>query len=72
MPDKETIYDFLFDADKKEWIPWINIIEKLDLPHNIGYTEIIVPTPDSVRNTYVITKLSLSNKHVITTGPTGT
>ena len=58
VPDKDTIYDFLYDPDKKEWIPWINIIEKLDLPHNIGYTEIIVPTPDSVRNTYVITKLS--------------
>ncbi|MBP5699880.1 MAG: hypothetical protein J6W71_03420, partial [Methanobrevibacter sp.] len=71
-PEKDTVYDFLFDPDKKEWIPWINIIEKLDLPHNIGYTEIIVPTPDSVRNTHVITKLSLSNKHVITTGPTGT
>ena len=72
IPDKETVYDFLFDPEKKEWVPWINIIEKLDLPHNIGYTEIIVPTPDSVRNTHVITQLSLSNKHVITTGPTGT
>ena len=39
MPEKDTIYDYLFDIEKGEWVPWINIIEKLDLPHNIGYTE---------------------------------
>ena len=72
LPKNGTCYDYLFDAEKGEWVQWINIIEKLQLPHNIGYTEIIVPTPDSVRNSYVIKQLIVSNKHVITTGPTGT
>jgi dynein heavy chain len=72
LPKSGTCYDYLFDYEKGEWIQWINIIEKLQLPHNIGYTEIIVPTPDSVRNSYVIKQLIVSNKHVITTGPTGT
>ena len=72
LPSEGTVYDYLFDVEKGEWTPWINIIGELDIPHNTGYTEIIVPTPDSVRNSFVIKQLLLSNKHVITSGPTGT
>ena len=72
IPSEGTVYDYLFDVEKSEWVKWIDIITNEQLPHNIGYTEIIVPTPDSVRNTFVIKQLILSNKHVITTGPTGT
>lgn len=72
IPKDKTVYDYLFDPDKGEWIEWLNIIQKLEIPPNTDYTEIIVPTPDSVRNSYVIKQLILSNKHVITTGPTGT
>lgn len=72
LPQEGTVYDYMFDVEKGEWVPWINIIGTLDIPHNTSYTEIIVPTPDSVRNSFVIKQLLLSNKHVITSGPTGT
>ena len=71
-PEEGTVYDYLFDVDKGEWVPWVNVMGTLDIPPNTNYTEIIVPTPDSVRNSFVIKQLVLSNKHIITSGPTGT
>jgi len=37
-----------------------------------SFAELIIPTPDSVRYTYLLETLVLHNKHVMMTGPTGT
>ena len=37
-----------------------------------SFAELIIPTPDSVRYTYLLETLVLHNKHVLMTGPTGT
>jgi dynein heavy chain len=73
IPPKEgSIYDYFFDVEKGEWVKWINIIGNFEIPHDASYTEIIVPTPDSIRNTTLVKQLVKSSKHVITAGPTGT
>ena len=72
VPEEGTVYEFLFDVDKGSWIPWTNTIPNYDVPNGSSYTDIIVPTIDSIRNSYIIRLLLKSNKHVITSGPTGT
>ncbi|MCQ2817917.1 MAG: hypothetical protein MJ252_11690 [archaeon] len=72
VPSDKTVYDYLFDQEKSEWVLWKDNIPKLDISPTTEYTEIIVPTPDSVRNSFIIKQLILSNKHVLTSGPTGT
>ncbi len=37
-----------------------------------SFAELIIPTPDSVRYTYLLETLVLHDKHVMMTGPTGT
>jgi dynein heavy chain, axonemal len=72
LPEEGTVYDYMFDVTKGSWVPWMETLGGFDIAGNSGYTEIIVPTPDSIRYTYLIKQLVRSNKHVLTTGPTGT
>ena len=72
IPSEGTVYDYMFDVEKGEWIMWTSILGNYDIPLGISYNEIIVPTPDSVRNTYITKQLVKSHKHILTTGPTGT
>jgi dynein heavy chain len=71
-PQDGSVYNYFFDIEKGEWVKWINIINNFEIPHDASYTEIIVPTPDSIRNTTLVKQLVKSSKHVITAGPTGT
>ena len=62
----------MFDIEKGSWIPWASLLGNFDIPLGISYNEIIVPTPDSLRYTYLTKILVKSHKHIITSGPTGT
>jgi dynein heavy chain len=72
IPSDGVVYDYMFDLEKTQWIKWINIITDTAFAHDAGYTEIIVKTPDSERNSFLIKRLVMSSKHVIISGPTGT
>lgn len=50
----------------------MKIIEKFDIDSKISFAEIIVPTSDSVRNTYLLDLLLSNDKHVLCVGGTGT
>jgi dynein heavy chain len=72
IPEEGTVYDYMFDLEKGQWVNWINTLPPYEISATALYTEIIVPTPDSIRNTFLIKQIVKSNKHIITTGPTGT
>ncbi len=72
IPENGTIYDYMFDVEKGTWVLWSSLLGNFDIPLGISYNEIIVPTSDSLRYTYLTKQLVKSNKHIITSGPTGT
>lgn len=48
-PDTRSVYDFLFDKEKGKWEFWLNSIESKPLDPDAEYSNIIVPTVDTIR-----------------------
>lgn len=72
FPKENTIYDWSFDVKEKEWKPWLETIPPYNCDTKLNYSEIVVPTDDSVRMKYLMKHLIMNNKNVLTPGPTGT
>lgn len=53
------------------WVHWMSTIPEFQISPNTPYNEIIVPTLDSVRNTFLLDLLLKNGKHVMCVGPTG-
>ncbi|KAL4427402.1 hypothetical protein ABPG74_009674 [Tetrahymena malaccensis] len=72
LPDEGTIYEYEFDLSSKQFLRWSERNKEFQIDQKAQYHEIMIPTQDSTRNSYVI-KLLLSNSyHILTPGPTGT
>ena len=67
-----SVYDYTFLWETKKWVLWMKIIEKFEVDPKLSFSEIIVPTTDSVRNTYLLDLLLSNDKHVLCVGGTGT
>lgn len=72
FPERDTVYDYAFDRHKKTWIPWLDTIERNSIPDDARFEDIIVPTSDTVRYTFLLETLLTQGKHVLFTGYTGT
>lgn len=72
FPDGKTVYGFTFDKSKFKWVPWGELLDPTPIPADAEYTNIIVPTVDTVRYTFLLDQLVRSNKHCLLVGPTGT
>lgn len=72
FPKSGYIYDYMFLIETKKWVKWMDIIEKYEIDPKLSFSEIIVPTIDSIRNTYLMDLLLSHNKHVLMVGETGT
>jgi dynein heavy chain len=66
------VYDYTFLWDIKKWVPWMKIIDKYEIDPKLSFSELIIPTSDSVRNTYLLDLLLSNDKHVLLVGGTGT
>ncbi|XP_074644244.1 dynein axonemal heavy chain 1-like [Tubulanus polymorphus] len=64
------------DENKEEkpvcWVNWMANLPKFVIPPETRYSDIIVPTMDTVRMTKLIQMLLSNNKTVLSIGPTGT
>jgi len=73
LPPKEgTMYDYLFDVSKGQWIGWMDSVPSYKFDSKATYAELIVPTQDSVRYTFFMDCLLKIDKQVLFTGNTGT
>jgi len=72
FPNNGTVYDFAFNRETKEWQNWTDTVQAFTIENKATYSEIIVPTFDSIRMKYVTKLLLLNSKHVLCPGPTGT
>lgn len=54
------------------WVPWLDTIPEFKCDPSKPFSQIIVPTADTVRYTYVVDALLAAGKHVLCVGETGT
>ena len=72
FPHEGMVYDYVFLVTSKKWSKWISIIDNYEIDSKLAFSEIIVPTTDSVRNTYLLDLLLPCDKHILMVGATGT
>lgn len=72
FPAEKQIYDWHLDSNTGEWNSWFDTIPAFDVDIRWAYSEIVVPTEDSIRMKYLMKKLIENDKHVLMPGPTGT
>lgn len=71
-PGERDVYAYCFDQDTCQWVDWMATIPEFKCDPDRPFSEIIVPTSDTVRYTYVIDQLLRNNCHVLCVGETGT
>lgn len=54
------------------WVPWLDTIPEFKCDPTKPFSQIIVPTVDTVRYTHVVDALLAGGKHVLCVGETGT
>ncbi|KAL7746739.1 hypothetical protein RI367_007902 [Sorochytrium milnesiophthora] len=72
IPTEGIVHDYRFDLTQKRWVNWMSEQPpfQVDLKHS--RSEIIVPTMDTVRHSFVLHQLLNGGYNVLCTGPTGT
>ena len=72
--DIDSLYDIVFDTASSSWMNWIKTVETWapTKDENIKYSELIIPTTDTVRNSFFLRLMVDNRHHVLFTGPTGT
>jgi dynein heavy chain len=67
-----TVYDFVFDKPSGKWVAWVKTREETPIPEGAQYTDIIVPTVDTIRYTFLIDVFVNARVNFLFVGPTGT
>lgn len=50
MPDTRSVYEYVFDRKRNRWEFWLNTAGEQRVPsHDAEYTNIVVPTVDTIR-----------------------
>ena len=72
LPKDGPLYDFSFDTKKSQWVPWLDPAARFNIPKDASYSQIMVPTVDTVRHETLLETLVLNGHHVLIAGETGT
>jgi dynein heavy chain len=73
FPSKGTVYEYFIDTKTNLWKPWDEKVNQSWKPNpNTPFYKILVPTVDTVRNSYIISSLIRAKKHVLVVGNIGT
>jgi dynein heavy chain len=57
LPEKGTVYDYLFSEKTKAFTPWSELFKSFEVDPKLSYSEIMIPTNDSTRNTHLMKTL---------------
>ena len=71
-PGEDSVFDYLYDVDTKKWAHWSKTVPEYVIPKGVGFADILVPTVDTIRTTFVMRQLLLKDFHVLVVGETGT
>jgi len=67
-----TLYEYMFDQQKLSWVPWSDMIPDYVHKPEMKFNEILVPTVDTVRNTWLLQLMIRVRRPVVLVGETGT
>jgi len=71
-PSEKTIYDWCYSHETAGWVDWMATVAPYVPDPDASFSQIIVPTSDTVRYNYLLKILALAGKHVLFVGETGT
>jgi dynein heavy chain len=57
FPDENLVYDWHYNLEKNEWTSWFETIPTFEVDTRISYSEIVVPTEDSIRMKFLMRTL---------------
>ncbi|XP_039277456.1 dynein heavy chain 10, axonemal [Nilaparvata lugens] len=67
-----TLYSYYLDRSQKAWVPWKNLVEKYVHNPAAKFNEILVPTEDSTKITWLLNLMNKVHRPVALVGETGT
>ena len=67
-----TLFEYFFDSKKLVWVPWVDIIPEYLHDPEKKFSEILVPTVDTVRTTWLLELMVSIKRPVVLVGETGT
>lgn len=71
-PAEKTVYDWCYSHEAGGWVDWMDTVPPFVPDPDASFSQIIVPTSDTVRYNYVLRILVAAGKHVLYVGETGT
>lgn len=72
-PPPGPVYEYMYDGPTASWKKWLALLpETYNIPPKTKYDDILVPTLDTARYSYLLQLLGRYSKQVMFVGPTGT
>jgi dynein heavy chain len=72
LHDLGNIFDYVFNFASSKWEKWTDIRDKLKVTETMGFNDIVIPTPTTIKMDWLINMVVPSKKHLLITGNTGT
>jgi dynein heavy chain len=74
LPPKGLVYDYMFDKATMQWVHWLDTMQPGEdrIPEEASFTDIVVPSSDTIRYSYLLEILITHGHHPLLAGPTGT
>eukprot|EP01135_Chromosphaera_perkinsii_P003004 Nk52_evm26s232 gene=Nk52_evmTU26s232 len=72
IPASGLVYDYRYDDETNSWVGWMDDQPEFKVDLSLSFADIIVPTVDTVRYSYLLHQLITNNQQVMMVGPTGT
>lgn len=69
VPSMHTVYDYYVDVTKNDFIGWDTKLPSFRFMKGMTFHEMIVPTVDTLRNSYIVDMLVSTKKNVMVTLP---
>ena len=66
------LYEYYFDPEQSMWVPWADKVPEYEHQAGMKFHEILVPTVDTVRNTWLLELMVKIKRPVVFVGETGT
>ncbi|KAJ9459042.1 Dynein-1-beta heavy chain [Diplonema papillatum] len=72
IPDKRTLFDFVFTDEGLKFADWLETLDDFSISPEAQYHNIIVPTTDTARYSWLLKTCILNTLQILFVGETGT